>query len=165
MHSSGSSGEGSQIYMIYWAAQRACSYPWCLAVCSALPSQVLWMTCLCRVKLTIASFLWPLDQWHGWNCGWPWTVCLDVIITLVSSVPLASLGRCHWSSRHKVNHKYLKKVRWYFWREYRNLRFFSISDLPTCEVSIKGIERDSPEGGKKDSKVGGYSLSVWIYHA
>ena len=57
------------------------------------------------------------------------------------------------------------QVRLYIWEGYRNAIFLSISDPATSEITIKWRERDSPWGGKKDSKVGGYSLGISMYHS
>ena len=98
-----------------------------------------------------------LDQWYESSCRCPWVACLDVIMTLDSSVPLASLGRCQWSSPHNVNAMSFRRVRAYVEGEYRNTTCFSFSDPPTSEVSIKRIERDSPWGWRKGLQ------SLWIF--
>ena len=46
---------------------------------------------------------WCLYQWCAWSCRGPWDAFLNGIMTLESSVTLASSERCQWSSPHDVN--------------------------------------------------------------
>jgi len=76
----------------------------CPAQSGAVHLDSLLMACLCRVRLTITLFVvasapvtW-MGLWVALNCL-PW--CHNDVT--VSSVPLASLGRCQRSSLHNVN--------------------------------------------------------------
>ena len=41
---------------------------------------------------------WRLYHWCAWKWQGPWDACLDGVMTLESSVTLASSERCQWSS-------------------------------------------------------------------
>ena len=48
-------------------------------------------------------FWWRLYQWCACSCRGPWDAFLDGIMTLESSVTVASSERCQWSFPHDVN--------------------------------------------------------------
>ena len=50
-------------------------------------------------------FWWHLYQWCAWSCKVPWDAFLDGIMTLESSVTLASSERCQLSSPQDVNYR------------------------------------------------------------
>ena len=96
---------------------------------------------------------WRLYQWCAWSCRGPWDACPDGIMTLESSVPLASLEGCQWSSPHNVNprsfHRYDDT-----YEKTIAIRNSSLSDPATSEVSIMGTKRDSPWEGKV--------IQIWV---
>ena len=69
--------------------------------------------CWCRSPVNAAAwadsgsredhFWWHLYQWRAWSCRGPWDAFLDGLMTLESSVTVASSDRCQWSFPHDVN--------------------------------------------------------------